>query len=158
MQPKLTGSIYPGMWYNRGKGEMDMSKLRGRFAPSPSGRMHLGNLFSGLLAWLSVRSAGGTMVLRMEDLDRTGAGRSTPNSWPTICGGWGWTGTRGIRQAAPRGHTPRVNARNCTPEPSENWRRWAWSTPVFVPGPSGWPPPPPTGRTDRSSTLAGANT
>ena len=46
-----------------------MSKLRGRFAPSPSGRMHLGNLFSGLLAWLSVRSAGGTMVLRMEDLD-----------------------------------------------------------------------------------------
>ena len=46
-----------------------MQQLRGRFAPSPSGRMHLGNLFSGLLAWLSVRSAGGTMVLRMEDLD-----------------------------------------------------------------------------------------
>ena len=46
-----------------------MRELRGRFAPSPSGRMHLGNLFSGLLAWLSVRSAGGTMVLRMEDLD-----------------------------------------------------------------------------------------
>ena len=41
----------------------------GRFAPSPSGRMHLGNLFSALLAWLSVRCAGGTMVLRMEDLD-----------------------------------------------------------------------------------------
>ncbi len=46
-----------------------MQQLRGRFAPSPSGRMHLGNLFSGLLAWLSVRAAGGTMVLRMEDLD-----------------------------------------------------------------------------------------
>ena len=43
--------------------------LRGRFAPSPSGRMHLGNLFSALIAWLSARSAGGTMVLRMEDLD-----------------------------------------------------------------------------------------
>ena len=43
--------------------------LRGRFAPSPSGRMHLGNLFTALLAWLSVRAAGGTMVLRMEDLD-----------------------------------------------------------------------------------------
>ena len=41
----------------------------GRFAPSPSGRMHLGNLFSALLAWLSVRHAGGTMVLRIEDLD-----------------------------------------------------------------------------------------
>ena len=43
--------------------------LRGRFAPSPSGRMHLGNVFTALLAWLSVRSAGGTLVLRMEDLD-----------------------------------------------------------------------------------------
>ena len=41
----------------------------GRFAPSPSGRMHLGNLFSALLAWLSVRAAGGTMLLRIEDLD-----------------------------------------------------------------------------------------
>lgn len=41
----------------------------GRFAPSPSGRMHLGNVFSALLAWLSVRSVGGKMVLRIEDLD-----------------------------------------------------------------------------------------
>ncbi len=43
--------------------------VRGRFAPSPSGRMHLGNLWSCLLAWLSARSAGGQMVLRLEDLD-----------------------------------------------------------------------------------------
>ena len=41
----------------------------GRFAPSPSGRMHLGNAFSALLAWLSIRSQGGTIVLRIEDLD-----------------------------------------------------------------------------------------
>ena len=41
----------------------------GRFAPTPSGRMHLGNVFSALLAWLSVRSQNGEMVLRMEDLD-----------------------------------------------------------------------------------------
>ncbi len=41
----------------------------GRFAPTPSGRMHLGNVFAALLAWLSVRSRGGEMVLRMEDLD-----------------------------------------------------------------------------------------
>ncbi len=41
----------------------------GRFAPSPSGRMHLGNLWSCLLAWLAARSAGGQMVLRLEDLD-----------------------------------------------------------------------------------------
>ena len=41
----------------------------GRFAPSPSGRMHLGNVFTALLAWLSVRSQGGEMLLRIEDLD-----------------------------------------------------------------------------------------
>ena len=41
----------------------------GRFAPTPSGRMHLGNVFAAMLAWLSVRSRGGYMVLRMEDLD-----------------------------------------------------------------------------------------
>lgn len=44
-------------------------KLVGRFAPTPSGRMHLGNVFSALLGWLAVRSAGGKMVLRIEDLD-----------------------------------------------------------------------------------------
>ena len=43
--------------------------MTGRFAPSPSGRMHLGNVFSALLAWLSVRSQRGEMVLRIEDLD-----------------------------------------------------------------------------------------
>ena len=42
---------------------------RGRFAPTPSGRMHLGNVFSALLAWLSVRAAHGELVLRIEDLD-----------------------------------------------------------------------------------------
>ncbi len=41
----------------------------GRFAPSPSGRMHLGNVFTALLAWLSVRSQNGKMLLRIEDLD-----------------------------------------------------------------------------------------
>ena len=41
----------------------------GRFAPTPSGRMHLGNVFAALVAWLSVRKDDGRMVLRMEDLD-----------------------------------------------------------------------------------------
>ena len=41
----------------------------GRFAPTPSGRMHLGNVFAALIAWLSVRSRKGHLVLRMEDLD-----------------------------------------------------------------------------------------
>lgn len=42
----------------------------GRFAPTPSGRMHLGNLFSALIAWLSIRKDGGQIVLRLEDLDQ----------------------------------------------------------------------------------------
>ena len=46
-----------------------MSAPVGRFAPTPSGRMHLGNIFAALIAWLSVRSRDGHMVLRMEDLD-----------------------------------------------------------------------------------------
>lgn len=41
----------------------------GRFAPSPSGRMHLGNALSAMLAWLSAKSRGGEIVLRIEDLD-----------------------------------------------------------------------------------------
>lgn len=48
---------------------MDPVTPVGRFAPTPSGRMHLGNVFAALIAWLSVRSRGGQMVLRMEDLD-----------------------------------------------------------------------------------------
>ena len=43
--------------------------VRGRFAPTNSGRMHLGNVLCALLAWLSARSQGGEIVLRIEDLD-----------------------------------------------------------------------------------------
>ncbi|GMA58392.1 glutamyl-tRNA synthetase [Alicyclobacillus sacchari] len=42
---------------------------RGRFAPSPTGLMHLGNAFVALLAWLQMRSANGCFILRIEDLD-----------------------------------------------------------------------------------------
>ena len=45
------------------------SGCAGRFAPTPSGRMHLGNLLCALLAWLSARSRGGRFLLRIEDLD-----------------------------------------------------------------------------------------
>ncbi|MBO6012925.1 MAG: tRNA glutamyl-Q(34) synthetase GluQRS [Bacteroidales bacterium] len=43
--------------------------MTGRFAPSPTGRMHLGNVYSALLSWLSARSQGGNWLLRIEDLD-----------------------------------------------------------------------------------------
>ena len=41
----------------------------GRFAPSPSGRLHLGNLLCALLVWLSARQKDGRVLLRVEDLD-----------------------------------------------------------------------------------------
>jgi glutamyl-tRNA synthetase len=44
--------------------------IRGRYAPSPTGDLHLGNLRTALLAWLFARCAGGQFVLRIEDLDR----------------------------------------------------------------------------------------
>ena len=47
----------------------------GRFAPSPTGDLHLGNLRTALLAWLFARSAAGRFVVRMEDLDRHTASR-----------------------------------------------------------------------------------
>lgn len=44
--------------------------IKGRFAPSPTGRMHAGNIYSALVAWLIAKSQGGSIVLRIEDLDR----------------------------------------------------------------------------------------
>ena len=46
---------------------------RGRYAPSPTGRLHLGNARTALLAWLDARRAGGAFVLRIEDVDFTRA-------------------------------------------------------------------------------------
>ncbi|MBR6772718.1 MAG: tRNA glutamyl-Q(34) synthetase GluQRS [Clostridia bacterium] len=47
-----------------------IKKTVGRLAPSPSGRMHPGNITAFLVAWLSARSQNGEVVLRIEDLDR----------------------------------------------------------------------------------------
>ena len=46
-------------------------KVRTRFAPSPTGYMHIGNLRTALYTWLIARNAGGTFILRIEDTDQT---------------------------------------------------------------------------------------
>ena len=62
---------------------------RGRYAPTPSGPLHLGNVRTALLAWLLARQAGGAFVLRMEDLDRP---RVRPGAATAILSDLRWLG------------------------------------------------------------------
>lgn len=63
--------------------------MRGRLAPSPTGALHLGNARSFLVAWLSVRSRGGSLVLRIEDLDGP---RVKPESARSVLDDLTWLG------------------------------------------------------------------
>ena len=104
----------------------------GRFAPSPSGRLHLGNLACSLLAWLSARSRGGRIVLRIEDLDAERCPRHLCRPAGT---GSGLAGPcRGTRAAAPAGRTApitRVSARRSTPPATGSWRSSGLVYPCF---------------------------
>jgi glutamyl-tRNA synthetase len=53
------------------RGPGPFPKADGRFAPSPTGPLHLGNLRTALLTWLFARSAGARFLVRVEDLDRS---------------------------------------------------------------------------------------
>ena len=71
----------------------------GRFAPTPSGRMHLGNVFAFLIAWLSVKSRDGSIVLRMEDLDTQ---RTSAEFAETLRGDLRWLGLCWDEETAPQ--------------------------------------------------------
>ena len=64
-------------------------EIIGRFAPSPTGDLHLGNARTALLAWLHARAAGGRFILRMEDLD---AGRVRDEYYETQLRDLRWLG------------------------------------------------------------------
>lgn len=66
-----------------------MTTVRGRYAPSPTGALHLGNLRTALLSWLWARQAGGRFVLRMEDLDLP---RARPGAAAGILADLRWLG------------------------------------------------------------------
>ena len=66
-----------------------MALTVGRYAPSPTGPLHLGNLRTALLAWLHARSQGGQLILRMDDLD---APRNKPGSAEQILRDLEWLG------------------------------------------------------------------
>ena len=77
----------------------------GRFAPTPSGRMHLGNVFAALIAWASVRSRGGEMVLRMEDLDTQ---RTSLEYASQLRGDLAWLGLDYDRETPPQSQRSEV--------------------------------------------------
>lgn len=64
----------------------------GRFAPSPSGDLHLGNLRTALLAWLFARSTGRAFLIRMEDLDRVRPGAADRQLADLAAIGLDWDG------------------------------------------------------------------
>ena len=127
---------------------------RARFAPSPSGRMHLGNLFAALLAWLDIRALGGEMLLRMEDLDPD---RCKPAyldqladdlDWLGLDWDLGWQAGKVAYQQSHR--TAQYEAA------FETLATGAWSTPASAPEKSCWPPPPPMRRMEPECTTATA--
>ena len=71
---------------------MPTSDAAGRFAPSPTGELHVGNLRTALLAWLFARSTGRRFLLRLEDLDRVRAGAEAAQLRDLTAVGLDWDG------------------------------------------------------------------
>ena len=66
-----------------------IDEARGRYAPSPTGRLHVGSARTALAAWLSVRAKGGVFVMRVEDLDGP---RTVPGMAEAILNDLAWLG------------------------------------------------------------------
>lgn len=84
---KTQGNAVPGGEQSQHHGQG--KPVRGRFAPTPSGLLHIGNALTALLAWLQVRHAGGEFILRIEDLDKQ---RFDPSYIPALLEDLDWLG------------------------------------------------------------------
>lgn len=82
----------------------------GRYAPSPSGELHVGNLRTALLAWLFARSTGRDFLLRVEDLDRVRAGAEEVQLADLRAIGIDWDGPAVRQTERPEGYRAAIDA------------------------------------------------
>ena len=80
---------------------MPLMAVRTRFAPSPTGYLHIGSVRTALYAWLYARHHGGEFLLRIEDTDRE---RSTQAAVDAILDGMAWVGLDADRPAIYQTH------------------------------------------------------
>ena len=111
----------------------------GRFAPTPSGRMHLGNVFAALIAWLAVRKGDGELVLRMEDLDTL---RTSAENARILREDLRWLGLTWDRETPPQSQRSPVYGRYF-----EILRERGFSIPATAPAASFTASTPPTSAT-----------
>ena len=120
--------------------------ITGRYAPSPSGRMHLGNLMCCLLAWLSAKSKGGQVLLRIEDLDTQRCPRAYADA---IIDDLAWLGLAADGPEPPIYQSERSAIYQ---QYFDELPAGGWFTPAFAAAASSTLPVRPTAATARSST------
>ena len=133
-------------YFEEMEAKIPKGKVRTRFAPSPTGYMHVGNLRTALYTWLIARHSQGTFILRIEDTDQTrqveGATEViyrtlaeciwTTTRVPTWVARWPPTSRRS--GGIPMGSTPSSWWRRDTPTTASARRRSRRRTPVNLTG------------------------
>src|SRR5438876_6591851 len=111
-----------------------MGPVRVRFAPSPTGYLHIGGVRTALFNWLFARHEKGVFILRIEDTDRE---RSTPEAIQAILDGLKWVGLdwdegpvyQSARLALYKEHAERLMAEGKATSVTaqrRNWKRGVW--------------------------------